>query len=299
MNLQTYMFHYIKKPSTNKFPHLNFFNEEKFVNFLDSIPSEKIISINEKFLLEKKSDKINGKILFTFDDGLKEHHDFVLREFIKRNILGIFFIPTKPFLSDKKELLAVHKTHILYGFLGWESYMRKFLIRSGLSDNDIEKMVKNKPFKKAYPYDKVQIAKFKFMANYILNLDFLNEINDDLVKEFIPSNLLDDFYLSKNEIKNIYNSGMIIGAHGHKHVPLSSMSEKDQYFDLRKSIDILKSIIGVEVNCISYPYGDINSINEKTKKIVKELKFDFGFLAENILKKDEYSIPRIDCVEIK
>ena len=300
IELKTYMFHYIREASSNKFPYLNYFTEEKFINLIDSIPPEKIISIDEKFLLEKKSNLLNGKILFTFDDGLREHHDFVLEQFLKRNILGIFFVPSKPYSSNNQELLSVHKSHLLYGYLGWESYINKFLNKLGLQYDDMEKLVENKDFKTAYPYDLIKIAKFKYYINYILELDFLNTINTFLIKEFIPPELLDKFYLTKKELKNIFESGMIIGAHGHNHVPLSSMSEAEQYLDLKKSIAILRSIIGTDVNFLSYPFGDLSSINKSTIKIVKELKFKFGFLAENNLIKNEneYTIPRIDCVDI-
>ena len=300
MELKTYMFHYIRNPSTNKFPYLNYFSEEKFINLLDSIPHEKIVSIDEKFLLEKKSKLLNGKILFTFDDALKEHHNFVLEQFIKRNILGIFFVPTKPFISNNQELLSVHKSHLLYGYLGWESYIKKFLNKLGLTYNEMEKQIENKDFKTAYPYDETKIAKFKYFINYVLELNLLNSINTFLIKEFIPPEFLDNFYLTKKELKNIYDSGMIIGAHGHNHVPLSSMSETDQYLDLKKSIHIIKSIIGKDINFISYPFGDLSSINKSTIKVVKELKFKFGFLAENVFLKNEYkfTIPRIDCVDI-
>ena len=75
MQLYVYMFHYIKNKESNA--HNKFLFRKKFYKFFRFNSARKILKIDQKYLLEENSNQINGKILFTFDDGLKEHYSFV------------------------------------------------------------------------------------------------------------------------------------------------------------------------------------------------------------------------------
>lgn len=293
------MFHYIRSDITNNLKYLNFFSENNFINFLDSIPLKNFINIKQRELLLNKSSYLNNKILLTFDDGLKEHYNFVFKELLKRNILGVFFVPTKPLTEKSFTLLTVHKSHILYGYLGWDEYIKQFLKLISISLNELDSMIKNKPYKNAYPYDLPLIAKFKYMINFQLDKDSLEKLNDNLISKFIPNKLLKDFYCTEENLQEINRSGMIIGAHGHDHTALSKLNFSGQFNQIKKSEKILRSIINSNISVISYPFGDEFSINEDTIKIVKKLEYKLGFLAENSKENDYLKLPRIDCAELK
>ena len=106
MKIITY--HYIRDFS-KEYPYFNSLYKKKFLKQLDYFEKKFGIIENEDEIYKK-----NNKILLTFDDGLKEHL-FVAKELAKRKKIGIFFPLTKNF-EGKKELLNVHKTHLIVLF---------------------------------------------------------------------------------------------------------------------------------------------------------------------------------------
>ena len=57
------------------------------------------------------------KIFLTFDDGLSCHFNYVFKILKKKkNINGIFYIPTLPYKTGK--ILNVHKVHLIIGKIG-------------------------------------------------------------------------------------------------------------------------------------------------------------------------------------
>ena len=55
----------------------------------------------------------SNSIILTFDDGLSCHYTYVFPELLKRNLWGIFFINSLPYINNK--ILNVHKIHLLVG----------------------------------------------------------------------------------------------------------------------------------------------------------------------------------------
>ena len=74
---------------------------------------------NEEFGFVKKDefvDSFNGRtlpqgVVLTFDDGFSCHYDFVFKELKKRDLWGIFYIPTQPYTQG--QLIDVHRIHVL------------------------------------------------------------------------------------------------------------------------------------------------------------------------------------------
>ncbi len=96
------MYHYVRNYNKNQ-KYFHFIDKKKFISQIDKY-SNKIVN-NEKQIIGT-----TDKILLTFDDGLKDHY-FVAKELKKRNLTGIFFIPSLPYENGK--ILNVHLV-ILY-----------------------------------------------------------------------------------------------------------------------------------------------------------------------------------------
>ena len=75
-------------------------NFEEIIDFYESKNFE-IVSL-DNFIESQRQGNLNKKVVFTFDDGYKDHIDFVLPELLKRGIKVSFFIknstpiPSKP-----------------------------------------------------------------------------------------------------------------------------------------------------------------------------------------------------------
>ncbi len=87
-------------------------------------------------------------------------------------------------------------------------------------------------------------------TNYIGKVpewEFGNEIYDKDKSEFI---------MTEEQIKNLNKNLFSIGSHTCSHPHLSKLEEKEIEKELRESKNILESIVGYEIEMLSFPHGD-------------------------------------------
>ena len=124
--------------------------------------------------------------------------------------------------------------------------------------------------------------------------DFLRELMDDLdIKESV-----EDFYLTKSEIKQLEKMGMIIGGHSHSHNLLSRLSKEKQLYEIMKCKKTIEGLMEEELKIFSYPYGRKSSYDKNTLEIVKQNNFKYAFSVEDIdieNSKNEYELGRYNC----
>ncbi|WP_238386991.1 MULTISPECIES: hypothetical protein [unclassified Campylobacter] len=120
--MKTIMYHYVRKSDKN-FPYFRYLSVENFKKQLDFFEQKFGFVKYEDFLAlcENPHDehifaKVKNKILPSFDDGFIDHYSFVLPEFLKRGIFGLFFIPTGVY--ERQKALDVHRIHYLLGKIG-------------------------------------------------------------------------------------------------------------------------------------------------------------------------------------
>ena len=235
MNGKVLMFHYVRPDNNNIFKFLNYFSLEKFCNFLDKeIVRLKLISPEEYLdsIIHDKSIPENA-LLLSFDDGLYDHYKWVFPELLKRGIGAFFFINTLPILQ--RELLQVHKIHALSGLLGYSELKKQFMNKISLTAELVSHVFENPKAIGAYPYDKPDIAGFKYGLNYSLPKDDLTKnLNELITENFNHNELFKSFYINEKQIKKMHNNGMTIGYHGHSHNPFSCLT----HLELKLELDI-------------------------------------------------------------
>lgn len=83
------------------------------------------------------------------------------------------------------------------------------------------------------------LSEFGFVAEFFVTTDYID------TKDF----------LSREQVRHLYTSGMGIGSHGVSHRYLNSLSETDAIYELEQSKIVLTDIIGDEIRGISFPGG--------------------------------------------
>ena len=102
-------------------------------------------------------------------------------------------------------------------------------------------------------------------------------------------------------IKYISSLGMIVGSHSDSHIPLSRLSYRKQFLEIKKSKIFLQKLINKEIETFCYPFGGKKSYNLNTIRTLKKLKFKLAYSVEHrsITKKDleknPLELPRYDC----
>ena len=106
------MYHYVRKKE-KKYPNLRILEYDKFKSQIDYLCKNFNILSKNQFLEIMDSNKIPYKpsVLLTFDDGYKDHYDYVFPYLLKKKITGSFYAPISPITEET--VLDVNKIHYI------------------------------------------------------------------------------------------------------------------------------------------------------------------------------------------
>tara|TARA_Y100000589_G_C27189069_1_gene643944 strand:- start:2260 stop:3186 length:927 start_codon:yes stop_codon:yes gene_type:complete len=299
--MKAIMYHYVRKYNSN-LPFFRFLDISNFSKQLDYF-SEKFGFISKKewirIIKEKSLKNSKNKILLTFDDAMSCHYKYVFPELKKRNLWGIFYVPTKPY--QNKKILDVHRIHLLTGVFSGKELMNTLL--SLLNDRIIThekiKEFREKTYTRQDNYEGV--SEFKRILNYFVDYNYrellIDKVANQLNYRFKPL----DFYVPLEKLREMHAFGNIIGSHTVSHPVMSRLNKKEQSNEIIDSFSFLEEMGFLNTKTYCHPYGGFHSFNQITVKTLKSLNIEYSFNVEcrDIEDKDlENSIqflPRYDC----
>jgi peptidoglycan/xylan/chitin deacetylase (PgdA/CDA1 family) len=304
--MKAVMYHYVRFPD-RKYPYFKGLNLDDFKKQLDWFSDNGGFIGRDEFLdifKNKNHQKHTSKFILTFDDGLSDHYDFVYPELVKRGIFGIFFIPT--LYLESKKILDVHRVHLLVGRHGGNKMMQelKKVYTQDMLVKDHDSNSNTKTYVLPTSLDTNEI-KFKKILNYLMSYEHRERILDTLFNSLMEDVGYKDVYMSESEIRELHDSGMIIGSHSESHKLMSRLSFQEQNNEIKNSFATLDSIVnGLSVKIFCYPYGGPFSYNKDTVNILNhhDVLFSFDVNSQDISRKNiskggRHQLPRYDTVE--
>ena len=290
------MYHYVR-PDNKDYPYLKSLNLEIFKRQLDYF--EKMFGFLTKDEYQdaiKKKKNPKGAVL-TFDDGFKDHFKYVFPELRKRDLWGIFYIPTGIYQS--KKLLDVHRIHFLVAKHGSKFILKetlKYIDDSMLDHNTIAEFDKDIYITDNYIQDEKNLRR---LLNYYVSYKYRNSILNKLMAEFCDEDkLFREAYMSIEELKELAQVGNIVGAHSVSHKVLSRLQYKEQFDEIKKSFDFIETIVPQDYKSFCYPYGYKSSYNKITLNILDSLNINDACVFDNRVQDNKikkYELSRIDC----
>lgn len=299
------MYHYVRNPEETPYKGIHAVRENEFiaqVNYLKHHFELATLDSIDAFLKGDYSPSKDMMVL-TFDDGLKEHGDFVTEVLSKNNIQGQFFIPTA--CITEGYVLPVHKNHFLLASLDFTYYKNTFLTKLKEKYPTIDLQIDLEKVKNTYRWDTEEVAAFKYLLNYKLPRPIRNEIlkivfEQELGKEEAFAKTL---YLSWEEMQSMQNAGMAFGAHSHTHNVLSSLTAEEQVHEIDTSVSLIKKhLTPQEKYPFSYPFGKPNTFNDHTINCLKNNEIAYAYstvVGDSDKDVDRFSIKRIDPKDIQ
>lgn len=301
--MKAIMYHYVRAYDAN-FPNFKYLHVEDFVRQLDYLSkSFRFISLDEFLAILSRTEELPGDVaLLTFDDGFSEHYQHVLPELKKRNTFGLFYIPTAPL--ENGELLDVHKIHLLTGRVDGQILLKQL---SALAKEDMfpgQQLVEFRNLTYLQQDNAESITHFKRALNYFIDYRSRKDVLNTLmsVNQIEPDS--GKFYLSAGQIREMHDSGMLIGSHSVSHRVFSKLSPQEQRFEIEHSFDLLAKIVGeFRVKSFCYPYGGFHSFNQTTETILDQVgcRFTFNVESRDVCWRDvnlrPQALPRYDCNE--
>ena len=277
------MYHYVRPNGMRMSERHHVLDLDLFDQQLDVMAQKfEFILGNDLLAVGDDTSALENSIWLTFDDGYRDCIDYVLPSFLKKGVIGTFYIPTEAIFERK--LLDVNKIHIL--------------LSSGSTPKEIVKLA-DQYFSDAGLEETLNITFNDLFSKYgVANLwnDRETEFIKKLFQKIIPSDIrkkylghvfsqvidrsesswVDEFYMTPDDVQTLVESGMEIGSHGHSHEWLAEMSIEGQRDELKKSFSHLDSVVNnVQPRTICYPFG---SQNDDTLLVLRSLKVRTGVL---------------------
>jgi len=299
--MKAIMYHYVRSDNT-ELPYFRHLHTEDFVKQLEYFGNEYGFLGIKEFQDSLESGLPAEGIVLTFDDGFKDHYQYVLPLLQKFNLWGIFYIPTSPFLTNK--LIEVHRIHMLigkYGGIAIADATQEIVNKDMLSHEHIKEF-----HSETYNRQKNDNSTnyVKRLLNYFIDYRYRENVINQLMSIFYPNenDLISDFYMTETELKNMHNVGNVLGSHTVNHPVMSKLSLKDQEKEIIESFDKIESIIGKPaIKTFCYPYGGFHSFTTGTEELLEKhgCHFSFNVESRDINRKDlmnrRQALPRYDC----
>ncbi len=261
------MYHYVRDMASTKYPELKALHSGAFLGqiryFLKHysvIRMEELIgAVTEKRKLPENA------LLLTFDDGYKDHVEFVFPVLKKFGIQGSFFVPVET--VSKHKMLEVNKIHFILASVSdkeeiradirslMHTYRGKYALKS---EEEYVRVLKTEECR----YDTKEVVYIKRMLQRELPEKFRTLVIDFLFQKYVSeseSSFAKELYLNSDDIKQMKEGGMYIGSHGYNHYWMNTLSPKRQQEEIKKSLAFLQ---GLECSkkpfAFCYPYGAHN-----------------------------------------
>ncbi|MGI9255613.1 MAG: polysaccharide deacetylase family protein [Salinispira sp.] len=297
------MYHYVREYDS-RYPHFKFLDVRNFKKQIQFF-SDKFDFVEKQewldFINLGKMPKTSGKVVLTFDDAVNCHYQYVFPELRKRNLWGIFYIPTLPY--TKNEILSVHKIHLLCGTFDGRTLMR---VATNLVTDDMIVNSEKDKFKEIIYSNQnnyAGVSEFKGLLNYLIDYVYRDNVIDSIANTLGYYFKAADYYISWECLNEMKQKGMIIGSHTHSHPVMSKLDPKEQKQELEISFSILRDLIEGESMTYCHPYGGFQSFNKHTIDLVNKagVKFSFNVESRDITAEDfvtsKQHLPRYDCNE--
>ena len=313
LNLKDYtanivMYHYVRPIKKSKNPNIKGLELNEFYDQINFFKKKgNIISETDFFEIIKKNE-IPKKplILLTFDDGYKDHYNYVFPHLVKNKISGSFYAPQK--VVENKHVLDVNKIHFI---LEKEPNSKKILkminkiliskYNYSLKDINLNKINTLDRF------DSKETILVKRLLQYFLPLNIRDKLVQELFKKVVRKNLNNfskELYINSKNVKEMSNFGMNFGIHGDYHLWWEHISTKQIVKEIeKKKIFFNKLTNKNDKISLCYPYGSYN--NKIISYIKKRNDISFGlstrvnYISNKNLKKDIFNYPRFDANDFK
>jgi peptidoglycan/xylan/chitin deacetylase (PgdA/CDA1 family) len=298
--LHVVMYHYVRDLSRTRWPKLHAVLLDDFRRQVSALSDGYEMATLESALafLDGRYRPRRSLCLLTFDDGLKEHCAAVTPILHDAGVHGIFMVQTS---GPEGKVAAVHKNHFLLAAVDFEEYRARFLARLESLCHGPRAAFDNHDVRRAYRWDSLEIAQFKYLVNFIVAEPVRQQILDELFDEYLGSErpFAVHLYINWAEARDMQSAGMVIGGHSHDHASLPALADEAKRADLTRSVALLRDHLNPQPAWpFSYPYG---AVDDTTVAILRELGFACAFttaLGTNATGADPFRIGRMDPKDV-
>lgn len=257
-------YHYVRPVADSEWPGIKGLELAQFMGQLDYIQRYYTpVSIDDLILAgrDNKYPLPVNAILLSFDDGYKDHWQYVYPELRRRGISGVFYAPARSLID--RELLDVNKVHFVLAAISDHSKLVAHIdgvIKEHALILDLPAVSDfHHAFMKPSRWDPAPTVYVKRTLQHGLPASLRTSIANDLFMKFVSKDVAtfaEELYLSPAQAREMIDGGMHFGSHGDAHIWLSQASEAEQRADIENSFRIFCALgVSSEDFTFCYPYG--------------------------------------------
>ncbi len=295
------MFHHFH--NDKHLPSQGSLSSSDFSKMLDWLGNKfNLIGAKEYLRRFEQSQLTGNDICLSFDDALLCQYDIALPILKERGIDAFFFVYSSVFSGepDNLEVFRYFRTNKFRDIDDFYSHFFKLVEDEfGRELEHHRSKYKKLGYLNAFPFYTENDKWFRYLRDQVLGPVNYEKLIHHLMdsKNFVPSEIIKDLWISEDQLKEISAQGHLVGLHSYSHpTQISKLSYQEQYEQYKKNLEHLNSVVG-EVVCMSHPCGDYNN---DTLKILDEMGIRIGFrsnLSETTIK-SRFEVPREDHANI-
>jgi peptidoglycan/xylan/chitin deacetylase (PgdA/CDA1 family) len=212
----------------------------------------RILGINDIYKL--RSGPVRGftplSLLITFDDAYRDNFDSALPVLHKLGVPATFFIPTAH-LSTPQLPWWDHVAYVVK-----RTQVTQLVLCRELRDRQPMRIDLRGDFGHRARMTAVTEIVHQFLTGTIPNQEwFLRHLGEQAEVRVDGETLATQLFMSWNQVRQLADAGMSVGAHGHHHLVLAALDRESEDWELRQSKRLLEVNLHREVAAIAYPYG--------------------------------------------
>lgn len=296
-------YHYVRDLKNSRYPRINGLSAELFKEQLFYILKHYKVIRMEDLIAAVQFEKLlpDNALILTFDDGLRDHFEFVFPILSESGLQGSFFPPARIF--QEPVVLAVHKIHFILAAVENKEQLIRDIFGKLDQYREEYSLASNEDYYRqlaqANRFNPKDVIFIKRILQKGLPEKLRNIIIDDLFKKYVSpdeQSFSKELYLDLDQVKVMKERGMFIGSHGFDHYWLDTLSPAEQEKEIDLSLEFLKKI-GCDLAkwVISYPYA---AHNDSLISIIKEKGCILGLIEDariaDLDKDNHFILPRLD-----
>lgn len=293
------MYHYVR-PGAEGLPHFPYLSLADFERQLEDFATVHGFVSRDAFAAWTAGGPAPSGVLLTFDDGLRDHIDFVLPALKARGLFGLFYVSSGPAVTGR--ILDVHKVHLVLGHLGGAGVL------AWLETNAAELLPPAETRREGSPHYAGQVSddatKFvKRLFNWDLSGEERGAVLDALLAHAFAGSPppWQDFYLDQQALRELSRAGMGVGPHSHTHAVSAELSPQRQREEVELSCEFVELNGGSREWGYCYPHGLAASFSPETERAVAAAGCPMAFAVEArdiavpLAEERRYALPRHNC----
>jgi len=254
----------------------------------------------DHYMSKLKSNTLNElDICLSFDDALLCQTEIAVPILNKFDLKAFFFVYSSPLVGNP-DPLEIYRYFRNVKFSNIDDFYKEFfeLAESKFVDemSVCKKLFDSKEYLINFPFYTVNDKLFRYARDQILGVNKYNYLMNELIHlhNFNTDEISLKLWMKSSDIKNLNNSGHIIGLHSYSHpTMIHKLSKKEQEYEYGMNFEHLESILGNRPVAMSHPCGNYN---DDTLLILKKLGIQIGFRSNNSVRdiRSNFEVPRDD-----